>query len=517
MRRATYRNRVLRTAVAVALGMAAATGAMANSIGPVAPATEATSNGDPTNARSADGSTPLHWAAYRGDVDAVKQLIAIKADVGAKNVYGVTPLALAAETGNAAIIALLLKAGADAESVSAEGQTALMSVARTGNIEAAKLLIKHGANVNARETFGGQTALMWASARRHPEMVKLLASKRADVNARATVRNFERHITVEQRYKNTHTGGLTPLLYAVRENCKGCVDALLAAKADINLPDPDGIGALQLGMMSGNWDIAKCLVEAGADVNQWDIYGQAPLHVAIENAYVTPRSGIANTGTDRTPNETDAKSLVKMLVERGANPNQQMFFRTPREAGMVSTSQRGTTPFHRAVASLDNELIQYLLAHGAEINLNTAADESAMMLAINARGSEDQVLATLRLLHEAGANPNAMRNRIWMFRNRGGTALHDATRKGQKKVMAELVKFGADPDIKDDDGLTALDYALSRGWVAYLTNRPPPRQDLAKLLRDLGAKVELSKMPDWPGEFPPIGPPRAHESEIWPL
>jgi len=33
----------------------------------------------------------------------------------------------------------------------------------------------------------------------------------------------------------------------------------------------------------------------------------------------------------------------------------------------------------------------------------------------------------------------------------------------------------------------------------------------------LGAKVELNKVPDWPGEFPPIGPPRAHESEIWPL
>jgi hypothetical protein len=41
--------------------------------------------------------------------------------------------------------------------------------------------------------------------------------------------------------------------------------------------------------------------------------------------------------------------------------------------------------------------------------------------------------------------------------------------------------------------------------------------DLAKVLRDLGATVELSKVPDWPGEFPPIGPPRAHESEIWPL
>jgi hypothetical protein len=83
--------------------------------------------------------------------------------------------------------------------------------------------------------------------------------------------------------------------------------------------------------------------------------------------------------------------------------------------------------------------------------------------------------------------------------------------------MTELVELGANPGLKDGDGLTSLDYAMSRGWVAYLTTRPPPRTDLAKLLKDLGAKVELDKLPDWPGEFPPIGPPRQHESEIWPL
>ena len=83
--------------------------------------------------------------------------------------------------------------------------------------------------------------------------------------------------------------------------------------------------------------------------------------------------------------------------------------------------------------------------------------------------------------------------------------------------MAELIALGADPDIKDEDGLTALDYAMSRGWIPYLTVRPEPRLDLAKYLRELGAKVELAEIPDWPGEFPPIGPPRQHESEIWPL
>jgi ankyrin repeat protein len=465
-----------------------------------------------------DGSTPLQRAVFAGDAAQVKQLLGAGADVKQANDYGVTPMSLAAETGNTAILQLLLAAGADVESPTGDGQTALMSVARTGNVEAATLLIKRGAKVNAAEKFGGQTALMWAAARRHPPMVRLLASKGADVNARATVRQFERHITVEQRYKNTHTGGLTPLLYAVRENCRACVEELIAARADILLPDPDGIAPLTLAMMNGNWDIAKRLIDAGADVNQWDIYGQAPLHVAIENAYVSRRGGVANFGSDKTPNSIDGKDIVRILVEKGADPNQQMFFRPPKETGQASSGSRGTTPFHRACAANDIELIKYLLAHGADIRLHTAHVETPMMLVINGRGREEEIIATLRVLHDAGADSNAVQKVMWINRNRGGTALHFATKKNQRKVMTELVKsFGANPDIKDEDGLTALDYAQSRGWLPALSTRPGPREDLVKALRDLGATVELSKVPDWPGEFPAIGPPRGHESEILPL
>jgi ankyrin repeat protein len=463
----------------------------------------------------ADDSTPLQQAAYRGDATEVKRLLAAGASVATANAYGVTPMQLAAETGNTAILQLLLAAGADVESPNSEGQTALMSVARTGNIEAARLLIKRRANVNASEKFGGQTALMWAAARQHPDMVDLLAAKGADVNARAIVRSFDRHITVEGRYKNTHKGGLTALLYAVRENCKPCVEVLIKHRANILLPDPDGVAPLQLAMMNSNWEIAQRLITAGADVNQWDIYGQSPLHVAIENAY--SGAGSTNLGSDRTPNSIDCKAIVKQLVERGANPNQQMFFRAPRERGQVSTGARGTTPFHRAAASGDADLVKYLLAHGAEINLHEANGQTASMLALSTRRGEDAAIAVLRVLHDAGADVQGVARIMYIRQDHGGTALHFATRRGLKNAMAELVAYGADVNMKDVDGLTALDYAMSRGWIPFLTVRPAPRMDLVKALRDLGATVELSKLPDWPNEFAPIGPPRQHESEIWPL
>src|SRR5215470_2839639 len=212
------------------------------------------------NRRGVDGSTPLQWAVYDGNIAEVRRLIKAGANVSLANNYGVTPMGLAAEVGNAEILKLLIAAGANADSPNPEGQTALMAVARTGNVEAAQLLIDHGATIDAKEKWGGQTALMWASARRHPEMMKLLIAKGANVNASSINRDYQRHVTAEGRPKNLDTGGLTPLLYAARENCLACVKVLLEKGADINLPDPDGVSPLLLAIMNSNWDIAKHLI-----------------------------------------------------------------------------------------------------------------------------------------------------------------------------------------------------------------------------------------------------------------
>jgi ankyrin repeat protein len=253
--------------------------------------------------RKPDGSTPLMWAAFEGDVEEAARLLKEGADVNAVNNYGVGAMHLAADTANTELIRLLLKAGADPESANPEGETALHLVARSGNVEAAKLLLKAGARVDPIEQFGGQTPLMWATARRHPKMVELLASKGADVNARSVVRDYRRVATAESRAAPRDRGGFTPLMYAARHNCGECVEVLLKYKADLNLADPGGVGPLSIAMMNGNWDIAKRLVEAGADVNQWDINGSSPLHVAIANMNVV---GNRNPLDENRPNQTTA-------------------------------------------------------------------------------------------------------------------------------------------------------------------------------------------------------------------
>src|SRR4029450_7084495 len=108
--------------------------------------------------------------------------------------------------------------------------------------------------------------------------------------------------------KNLDRGGLTPLLYAARENCAACVKVLLENKADIDLADPDSVSPLLVAIMNANWDLAKQLIAAGADVNQWDIYGEAPLSTA---AGLRTRIDGGRASID-APNTTTGLAIVKL-------------------------------------------------------------------------------------------------------------------------------------------------------------------------------------------------------------
>ena len=459
------------------------------------------------NRRDVDGTTPLQWAVYKGDVAEARRLLRAGADVSLANNYGATPMSLAAEVGSTEMLRLLLEVGANADSPTTDGQTALQAVARTGNVDAAQLLLDHHATVDAREKWGGQTALMWASARRHPEMMRLLISKGADVNARSIDRDYQRHVTAEGRPKNLDSGGFTPLLYAARENCMACVDVLLKNKADIDLPDPDGVSPLLVAILNANWDLAKQLVAAGADVNQWDIFGEAPLFTAIDlrNKVDGGRASIDPLNT------TKGLSVVNLLLEHGADPNMQLFFKPANVRG--TTNVRGATPLIRAANNGDLEVVKILLEHGADATIATADRQTPIHAVISGRAAEPQALELIRILQKAGTDVNVMALVNHPEEIRGGTALHYAVRKRYKEVIKLLASFHIDMNAVDQDGLSALDYTQSRGFMPFMALQTPLFKDEAALLGELGAKTLRERNPVWPV----LGPPQGVWEDIWPL
>ena len=181
----------------------------------------------------------------------------------------------AAKLGDARMVKTLLDAGARPEGANQDGQTALMLAIKTGELPVVEMLIKAGANVNAMEKFHNQTPLMWAAAapKNGGEMVKLLLSKDADVKPRALYSDWPSQITSEPRAQYRPAGGLTALLYAARNGCYDCVEALIGAGADVNLPTPEGVTPLMIALDNDHNDVAKLLLDRGAESEPLGLVG----------------------------------------------------------------------------------------------------------------------------------------------------------------------------------------------------------------------------------------------------
>jgi ankyrin repeat protein len=442
-----------------------------------------------------DGTTPLHWAVYNGDLPEVKRLIAAGADVNAQNDYGATPLSEAAITGNVAVIRSLLEAGAKVDEANADGQTPLMIIARTSNVAAAEVLLKHGAKVGEREAWRDQTALMWAAAEGQPAMVRLLLKAGADPNARSKVNHWARQVTAEPRMQARPAGGFTPLLYAARKGCVECARILIEeGHADVNLADPDNVTPLLRATLNLNFDTAALLVRHGADVNKWDTWGRAPLYAAVD-MNTLPTGGRADRPS---PDKTTGLELIDMLLQAGANPNQQLKLFPPYRSlrddrGADSLLTVGTTPLVRAAKAGDVAAMKLLLAAGADVDLATVNGITPLLAAagvgssgLDTRGrykTEAQAVAAVKLLLDAGADV-AERDRS------GVTALHGAAGEGWNSLVSVLAEHHADLFAKDLRGRTPVDLTLGESSASGRAGAAPPRPETEALLRRLMAAAQ---------------------------
>ncbi|HJR69689.1 MAG TPA: ankyrin repeat domain-containing protein, partial [Gammaproteobacteria bacterium] len=338
--------------------------------------------GADVNAAQGDGTTPLHWAAYRLDADLVERLLERGANANTANRFGARPLSEAAKAANAEIVGLLLEAGAEVDAVNADGQTALMLAARTGSTEVASALIAAGADVNAREAWREQTPLMWAAEAAFPELVSLFIEHGADVRSRAAANDWGSQITSEPRAQYRPTGGLTPLTYAARSGCVECVRSILAAGEAVDRPTPDGVTALMLAIDNYEFDTAKALLDAGANPHLSDWWGRTALYLAVDmNTYV-PREGAPHTRSKTTT----AMDLVRALLAAGVEVNPQLNFHRPGRGG---NSQRfvddllttGATPLLRAAIMHDDEAMRALLAAGARVDVPNVMGVTPLMAA----------------------------------------------------------------------------------------------------------------------------------------
>jgi len=149
-------------------------------------------NGADPNVQCLFGNTPLHSTACYGDVEMVRALLDLGADVNIRNDTGRSPLNNISiipvrggdVSGNcrrswANVAQLLLDRGADINARNNNGRTPLHTMTLRKLVEVVRVLLEGGADVGAEDKQGG-TAFSLAKARGYEEIMKLLSEHGAE-------------------------------------------------------------------------------------------------------------------------------------------------------------------------------------------------------------------------------------------------------------------------------------------------------------------------------------------------
>jgi uncharacterized protein len=245
------------------------------------------------------------------------------------------------------------------------------------------------------------------------------------------------------------------------------ISALIARKADVNAPQPDGATALHWAVRWDDLETVKQLIHAGAAVNAADHDGATPMFLAAQNG--------------------DA-AMIGQLLDAGADVNAPVL--SHGETALMMASRSGSVDAARV-----------LLDHGAQINAkDNLRGTTALMWA-----AEQRHAPVVELLIARGADFRAMSSVLRPLKRRGLgfapakyqggpdapikgglTALLFASREGAMDCVRALITAGVDLNQTSADGSSPLLVAVQNGYY-----------DMARYLLDHGADLNLANSKGW--------------------
>ncbi len=377
-------------------------------------------HGAGVNSKDKNGNTPLFWAALNGFTTLCQTLIAHGADVNLDS-----PIVFAAQKGNEAIVELLLSHGAAVDGQDSNGQTALSCAAQNGFMNLCRSLFAHGADVNTKN-HSDATPLHAAVEQGQIPAAEFLITNKAQINAKSV-------------------DGQTPLLVAIRRNDTNMVKLLLDNHADANTVDNAGETPLALAIARGQTEFAKLLLDNRADANVEAVaegwtYMLSPLFWAIQ---------------------FERSEMVKLLLEHHADPN------AVRSSASISAQpayeKLHPPPGHHYPFGSPNTFTGNDDSHQPWAVFPPVVGETPLMFAATERAMDRHGMVSYQIIgrNDLGASEDA---------NEG---------RGAKAIQL-LLDHGANPNLVDPDGWTALIYAIA-------VQKP----DAIRALIDHGADVNI--------------------------
>jgi len=264
---------------------------------------------------------PIHDAAQKEDIEAVKQHLAAGTDVNVMDVDEWTPLHYAAHEGHKEVAELLIAKGADVNAKASGGRTPLHRAASLGHKEIAELLIAKGADVNAKEGSGG-TPLNEAALWGHNEVANLLRKHGGTAGKELIARPTKQTKSINRQADyNLRMAAFYGRLEEVKQ--------AITDGADVNSKNKQsGETPLHRAAKGKYYEIAKLLVSKGADVNVrsagdslFIVGNSTPLHYAVDSESKDMAQAVNEIGRPSTNNDDGAKQITELLLASGADVN----------------------------------------------------------------------------------------------------------------------------------------------------------------------------------------------------
>ena len=491
-------------------------------------------------ATSSGGATALHFAAAQGDIEVIRALLNRFAAVNAReSAFGQTPLMWAAANDRVPAIELLIARGADVnlasrleDQVAREKADRASFALRTRRLAALKAAEQPPRPAGAaRDSAAAKSVAAKDSGAAKADSAAAKATADSARTARAAVSaRAARQTAIDSADGRALTygdlvgkkGGLTPLLFAVRQGNTPAALALLKAGADVNqVSAGDHTSPLLMATINGQFDLAKLLLDKGADPKLASDAGATPLYATINVQYAA--KSLYPQPTAQLQQQVTHLQLMEALLKAGANPNARLakhLWYMSYNFDLLGVNTQGATPFWRAAYGLDVPAMRLLVTYGADPKVPTTKpagrqrgddapaeedttakkDPSGLAPApvggpgvypIHAASgvgygegyaanshqhAPDAWLPAVKyLVEELGADVNARDHN-------GYTPLHHTAARGDNQLIEWLVSKGADVMAVSRKGQTTAD--MANGPV----QRIPPFLETVALLEKLGSK-----------------------------
>ena len=421
------------------------------------------------DAVDAEGMTAIMEAARAAEgFEVAERLIAAKASLNLFSKAGFTPLSLAAGSGNGPVVALLLQHGAPADAIHTDGSSALMAAAENGSEPIVKALIKVS-NVNAAR-HDGLTALMAGCGQVGVPLVKALLDAGAEPNAQDSRGVTACHMAAEVGAVDVvtllvqagadctvmaHVAAITPLIVAAAAGEEEMSALLLAITTEVDAihTDKSAMSALMAASSNGSTAIVTHILAAGANVNMRNSDGVTALMHASVLSHDDVVEQLLAAGAELRATDNDGFDALVAAATGGSAVVSKLLIDRGLDVNVMAGS--GGAPLMIAAKAGAADCVEVLLGAGAVVDTRAAPSKAFIAEIETLQAQKDDEITEAEL--------DAKRQRLEAFFEAGSTALMHASALGHLEVVKLLVAAGADSRLKDADGQSPLVHAANSG------------------------------------------------------